>query len=237
MDAKSVYNLRVRYENEGLAALYDRPRPPRSRRLDEAQLKQLKEHLIARTAAKTADAVKYVKEEFGVTYATCGMSNLLNDLGFPFRKPKPLPRLAAEAKQREFIERHGQLKANRGDREVLFYMDAVHPEHQAQPAREWFHESVQPATLATTGRQRMNVIGAIGLADGTLVAMDQKETVNGESIAAFFRTMHEQLHERYDRVHVVLDNAGYHHAKTVKEAVRDLKGWLQLECLPAYAPS
>lgn len=236
MDEKSVYNLRTRYEKEGLAALDDRPKPPRGRRLNEEQLAQLRAHLIANPPAKTADAVKYVKEAFGVDYANRGMSDVLNALGFRFRKPKPLPRVADEEAQRECIAQLARIKAGLGEREALFYMDAVHPEHQAQPACAWFHESVQPATLATTGRQRMNVIGAIDVADGTLIATDQKATVKGESIAAFFRTMHERLRERYTRVYVVLDNAGYHRGKTVKKAVRELKGWLQLEYLPAYAP-
>lgn len=84
MDEKSVYNLRVRYENEGLAALDDRPRAPRSRRLNETQLAQLKEHLIANPPTKTAHVVEYVKQTFGVAYSPRGMAKLLGALGFRF---------------------------------------------------------------------------------------------------------------------------------------------------------
>ena len=235
IDAKTIYNLRVRFEGERLDALNDRPRPPRTRRLSEAQLKKLDEHINANPPSKAAEIVDHVKKTFGIEYSVRGMSKLMRDRGHEWRKPESLPRVADEEAQWKHIASYQWMKLVLEPRHGIFHMDAVHPEHQLRPARAWFHKDAKPAVPCTTGRKRLNVIGALNVADGAFVS-EVVPSVNGKSVADFFRKMHEALSDRYDRVIVVLDNASAHYAHEVKEAMKELKDWLVLRFLPAYAP-
>ena len=88
IDAKTIYNLRVRFEGERLDALNDRPRPPRTRRLSEAQLKKLDEHINANPPSKAAEIVDHVKKTFGIEYSVRGMSKLMRDRGHEWRKAR-----------------------------------------------------------------------------------------------------------------------------------------------------
>ena len=235
IDLKTIYNLRARFEDERIDALNDRVRPPRKRRLNEEQLKELEEHLIANPPPTVAEVVARVKETYGVKYSTGGMTKLLKARGFGWRMPESRPRVADETAQREYIQSYECLKGSLEERQAILHMDAVHPQHQMNPAHSWFHKDGTPAVPCTTGRRRVNVIGALNVADGCLVSEEVK-TVNGETVSSFFRKMHAELSDRYDKVHVVLDNARYHYAPEVKKLVEeDLGGWLELHYLPTYA--
>ncbi|EGU36722.1 hypothetical protein VII00023_01190 [Vibrio ichthyoenteri ATCC 700023] len=93
----------------------------------------------------------------------------------------------------------------------------------------------QDKSVETTGsRSRLNLIGTLNLADigGTII--NDYETINSESIVRFFC----QIRERYllsNKLHIILDGAGYHRSDLVKDAACVLN--VELYYLPPYSPN
>lgn len=66
-----------------------------------------------------------------------GCLKLLHRMGFEYRKPKALPRVADEGAQRDFIAFYEGLLNNLPADETVYFADAVHPEYQRRPAFGW----------------------------------------------------------------------------------------------------
>ena len=62
---------------------------------------------------------------------------MLGRLGFEYRKPRALPRVADEDKQAEFIALYQDLMTKLPADEAVYFADATHPEHQTKPAFGW----------------------------------------------------------------------------------------------------
>ena len=88
---------------------------------------------------------------------------MLGRLGFQYRKPRALPRVADEDKQAEFIAFYQDLMTKLPADEAVYFADAVHPEHQTKPAFGWVRKGSNPAVKTTAGRGRVNIHGAVCL--------------------------------------------------------------------------
>jgi len=84
-------------------------------------------------------------------------------LGFEYRKPKALPRVADVEKQAAFIAFYENLLNNLPADEAVYFSDAVHPEYQSKPSYGWARKGSNPAIQTTSGRGRVNIHGALNL--------------------------------------------------------------------------
>ena len=171
-------------------------------RMTVAQEAVLIAWLEGRVCRSVAEVRAYILAEFGIHYAHSGCVKLLRRLGFEYRKPRAVPRVADPEDQAAFIAFYtGLIKYLQPD-EAVYFADAVHPEHQSKPASEafpekvdrlfrfgnakkscgWFKKGSNPAVNTTSGRGRVNVHAALNLEnfDTPFVAPD---TVNGVSAA------------------------------------------------------
>jgi transposase len=103
----------------------------------------------------------HITAEFSLQYSHSGCLKLLRRLGFEYRRPKALPHVADEARQREFIALYENLMNNLPANEAVYFADAVHPEHQTKPAFGWVRKGSNPAVKTTAGRGRVNIHGAL----------------------------------------------------------------------------
>ena len=55
-------------------------------------------------------------------------------LHFTYKKTTAVPRKADPVKQKEFVEKYGQLKAQKGKEDKILFMDGTHPQHNSMPA-------------------------------------------------------------------------------------------------------
>src|SRR5208337_4871837 len=78
---------------------------------------------------------------------------------------------------------HEDLRNSLGPDETVVYVDAVHPTHQAKPAGRWLPRGQRCALPATSGRDRLNLHGAIDLETGQTRIMDV-QTVDAASTIA-----------------------------------------------------
>ena len=164
------------------------------------------------------------------------MIALLHRLGLEYRKPEVIPRQADEEKQQEFIAgyENEKLLNSIGPDEAVMFADAVHPTHAARPVGCWAPKGDKLAVEQTSGRQRLNIHGAINLETGQ-TRMIEVETVNAASTITLLEAI-EALYPLLVLIHVFLDNASYHHGKLVREWLARPGCRIKLHFIPSYCP-
>ena len=113
--------------------------------------------------------------------------------------------------------------------------DAVHPTHAVRPVGCWAPKEVRVAVEQSSGRDRLNVHGAIDLETGRTVSMRDVLTVDAMSTIMVLMAI-EAMHPGKRLVHLFLDNARYHHAKLVQAWLARPGCRIKLHFVPAYCP-
>ena len=134
-------------------------------RMSPDQEAALCDWLDGRFCRSTVEIREHISKEFGLRYAHSGCIKLLARLGYEYRKPKGLPRVASAEKQAEFIALYERLLNGLGADEAVYFADAVHPEYQTKPSYGWVKAGSNPAVTPTAGRGRVNIHGALNLVD------------------------------------------------------------------------
>ena len=186
--------------------------------LSPLQIDELRAWATETLPTSTTEIGQFTLERFGLGYTRSGLIKLMNRIGFDWKKPESVPGKIDVETQQKFIDAHEDLRNALGPDETVVYVDAVHPTHQAKPAGRWLPRGQRCALPAASGRDRLNLHGAIDLETGQTRIMDV-QTVDAASTIALFEAL-ERSHSTMSRIHVFLDNARYHHAKVVQ-------GWLQ----------
>lgn len=203
--------------------------------LSEAQQEKLAAWVRAALPRSTRQVGAWIESEFGVGYdSRSGLVALLHRLGLEYRKPEVIPRHLDEDKQREFISLYDNLMNSLSPDQAVLFVDAVHPTHAARPAGCWAAKNEKLAIEQTTGRQRLNIHGAIDLETGQ-TKMIEAETVDAASTIKLLEAL-EALYSTTAQIHVFLDNARYHHAKIVKEWLSQPGRRIALHFVPSYCP-
>src|ERR1035437_6866687 len=120
-----------------------------------------------------------------------------------------------EEKQKAFIANYEKVLNSLPDDEAVLFADAVHPTHAARPAGCWAPSQENLAIEQTSGRQRINIHGAVDLETGQ-TRMIEVETVDAASTIRLLESI-EAFYPMLVLIHIFLDNARYHHAKIVRE--------------------
>jgi len=184
--------------------------------LSAAQEDALKAFVGATLPRSTRQVGAWIAQEFGLVYESrSGLIALLHRLGLEYHKPNVIARKLDVAKQKAFIESHDKLLNSLGNDEAVLFVDAVHPTHAARPVGCWAPKQEKLAIEQTSGRERINIHGAINLETGQTRMIDV-ETVNAASTITLLEAI-ETLYPMLALIHVFLDNARYHHAKLVQE--------------------
>lgn len=89
------------------------------------------------------------------------MNAWLTEHGFVYKRPQKIPGKLNPEEQQRFIEKYEQLKDSLKESEEIYFIDAVHPEHQSQAVCRWIRKGEQK-TLQTSGKQlRLHFAGAL----------------------------------------------------------------------------
>ncbi|MCP4245018.1 MAG: IS630 family transposase [bacterium] len=177
----------------------------------------------------------WIEREFGIVYQSrSGLIALLHRLGMEHRKPQAVSSKLDEAKQKAFIEAYEALLNGLGDDEAVMFADAVHPTHAARPMGCWAPKETKVAIDQTSGRQRLNIHGAIDLETGK-TRMLEVVTVDAMSTIALLKAI-EALFPTRRLIHVFADQAKYHHAKKVREWLAQPGRRIKLRLIPSYCP-
>ena len=109
---------------------------------------------------------------------------LLHRLGFVYKK-------ANAELQRAYIEMLEKVLENRGKNDPHCYLDGVHPQHNTQLAYGWIKKGEEKIIKANSGRQRININGALNV-DNLDVVIREDDTINTQSTLKLFETIEKK---------------------------------------------
>ena len=234
LDDDTIRTWHNHYRSGGLDELTLFDWHGRAGHLSAAQETELTAHLADRVYRDTGEIAAYIRARFDVAYSHSGAIKLMHRLGFAYKRPASLPAQADEAKQAAFIAHYEKLLRNLAADETVYFIDAVHPEYQSRPAHGWVKKGQKVALRRTSGRQRINLRGALDLAtfDCPLIEADR---INAASTIALLTKIEARNPDKRCN-HVIMDNARYHHAVLVKQWLDRPDCRIKPHFLPAYAP-
>jgi transposase len=235
VDESTVRGWHKLYEESGITGLINFEYNGRDYRLNEAQIEQLKAWISETLPRSAREIGEWIEKKFDIVYKSrYSLSKLLRKIGIVYRKPETISRKADPKKQKEFIDKYENMMNSASDDETIVFADAVHPTHAVRPAGCWAPKEVKVAVEQTSGRQRLNIHGAVDLESGKTCMLDV-ETVNAVSTIALLIAI-ENMFPRKRIIHVFLDNARYHHARLVNEWLAQRGRRIKLHFIPAYCP-
>lgn len=202
--------------------------------LNEAQTQCLTLHLEENLYHHNHQIVSYIKETFGVNFTVSGLHKWLHRNGFTYKKPKGRPHKIDVQKQDAFIKEYETLKQTAVSDEPILFMDSVHPTQATKISYGWIKKGKEKEVKTTASRTRVNIVGAIQLENLSETVSEQYKTINGESIIHFMNKLREQFSIE-KRLHLIMDQAGYHKSKSVQEEANKLN--INLVYLPPYSPN
>lgn len=206
-----------------------------SSRLTLTQETELVSWVSANLPRSTRLIGAYIEKQFDVVYESrSGLVALLHRLGLAYSKPETIGRKLCVEEQREFVTAYEKLLNGLGKDETVLFVDAVHPTHAARPVGCWGPNGQGLAIEQTSGRQRLNVHGAVNLETGDTRMIDV-EIVNAASTIRLLQSI-EAMYPLAALIHVFLDNARYHHAALVQQWLSEPGRRIQLHFIPKYCP-
>ena len=223
------------FQKQGLDGLLEFRYAGGQTRLTVVQERQLKVFLNINTQRTALAVAKYIQNEYATSFSLIGVTKLLHRLGFSFKKPKIVPGKADADSQVAFLKTYRGIKADLGENDAVYFADATHPEHNTKPSYGWILKGKDNDKFVktNTGRERLNLNGALSLKDKTAVVLEE-ETVNSGSTIRLFKKLAGK--QPVGKIHLILDNARYHHSKIVKEWLKKHRRF-KLHFLPPYSPN
>ncbi len=201
-------------------------------KLDSVQLGRLSRELTERLYTTCEQVCAWVLEQFGVRYTAEGMARLLHRSGFVYKKTKQVPCRADRGAQEDFLEEPEDLLEEPDA--AIYYLDGVHPTHNTRSLHGWIPRGTDHELPTASGRDRVNINGALNAMDPTEVIVEITERVNSESTRALYQKIVEANPDK-KTVHVICDNAKYYRNKELKRWVEGTKT-VQV-FLPPYSPN
>jgi transposase len=202
-------------------------------KLTDRETRELIDHLQTVTYLYVKDICQYVWLTYRKKYSISGMTKWLHTHDFCYKKPHAVPAKADREKQKKFIQHYLRLKKKAGEKEPIYFVDGVHPQHQTQLTYGWILKGVRKE-IATTGQQkRLNFIGGICL-NGHRFSYRQVDKVDAANICDFLWQLRKTNPGKYV-VHVILDNARPHRNNEVYDFAKELG--IKLHYLPPYSPN
>jgi transposase len=234
LDDDTVRGWHRAYQKDGLEGLRHFGHEGSDCRLTEEQQTAVKAFVTKRLPRSTNVIGAWLRKKFGVEYSHSGLITLLHRLGFEYRKPCKIPRQLDEARQQAFIDHYEKLLNSLDPGEAVVFIDAVHPTHQVRAAACWAPKGTQVGVEQTTGRQSLNIHGALNLETGQTQMLAVAKVTAMSSIDLL--KVVEAAHPAMRRIHVFLDNATYHHALIVRDWVSRPGAKCVLHFFPSYCP-
>ena len=201
---------------------------------DAQQLQELDQHLRETLYPTAAEVAGYIQERRGAFYTCSGMTALLHRLDYVYKKATLEPgKHPAPEDQQAFVERYEQLKADKAQDDVIYFLDAVHPQHNPIMGYGWIKRGQEQTIPSNTGRKRLNINGAINIA-ALSAEMRFDDTINATSTIALFQQL-EAANPTAPRIIVIGDNARYYKAKLVSAYLENSR--IEFVSLPPYCPN
>src|ERR1700678_3984586 len=196
------------FEQEGVEGLSRFEMGGSAGKMSAEQCDALKAWVGTSLPRSTRQVGCWIAKEFGLVYESrSGLIALLHRLGLEYHQPEVISRKLDPKTQKAFIASYENLMNSMGDDEVAVLVDAVHPPHAARAVGCWAPTKQKLAIEQTSGRDRINIHGAIDLESGQ-TRMIEAESIDAKSTIGLLEAL-EALYPFMVCIHVFLDNASY----------------------------
>jgi transposase len=236
IDDSSVYRYVNHYQSEGIEKYLQRHHKGYWGQLSSTQLSALRTELNRHLYTDSKMIIEWVSREFAIDYTPTGMTTLLNRIGFSYKQTKQVPCEANIEKQVDFLSQmQEKLSAVKEDtKSVAYFLDAVHPTHNNRSTHAWIETGKEREQLTVSGRDRVNINGALNAHDPTDVIIVEADRINAQATQQLYVKL-LQANPNVDYIFTFSDNARYYHNKELKEWLKD-KPIIQI-FLPPYSPN
>jgi len=157
LDDDTVRIYRNQYLNHGAESLLTDGNKGTTSNLTDEQITLLNKHLSENTYADSKGIVDWISNEFSVKYTSSGIAALLKRMGFVYKKPVLTPCKADPEKQEKFVKEYIALKENLEEHDAIYFMDGVHPQHNATANYGWIKKGETKYLRSNNGRKRTKI--------------------------------------------------------------------------------
>lgn len=186
------------------------------------------------TFSDTKPIISYIKTRFNIVYSASGIRKLLERLGFSYKEKVALPSKLDTAKQEEFVKQYERIESTLTDKCAVFFMDAVHPQHNTHTLKAWLRKGKPSFVLTNSGRNRLNINGLYNPYTQD-VTVTYHKTINAQATIELFEKL-KQKYPKYQNLYVFADNAKYYVSTVLKDYL--IKNpIIKLIHLPTYSPN
>ena len=233
LDDDTIRKYRNQYLAQGAKSLLSDNNKGSQPYLSTGQLDKLDKHLQENVYTDSKGIREWIRQNFNVKYTTSGVLALLKRMGFVYKKPVLAPCKANVEKQEGFVEGYRELKKNLSEEDQIYFVDGVHPQHNSIAGYGWIKRGETKHLKTNNGRQRVNINGAINLETKQVIYVED-DRINAQTMIALLLKILKTQKE--GKIHIILDNAKYYHAKVVKEFL-EKNPKIQFHFLPPYSPN
>jgi transposase len=235
LDDDTIRTWHRLYQEDGIEGLASFGYEGSACRLTAEQRDRLTAWITAALPRTSREIGAWIAREYGLEYeGRSGLIALLHRLGMEHRKPTAISRKLDPAKQAVFIRNYEALLNQLPADEAVMFADAVHPTYAVRAVGCWAPKDIPVAITQSSGRQRLNIHGAIDLETGNTRMLDVL-VVNAASTIMLLMAI-EAMYPGKRLIHVFLDNARYHHAKLVQQWLARPECRIRLHFIPSYCP-
>jgi transposase len=234
IDEDTVSNWFKRFKiSHNTAAFLGDDYLPYQGKLNYQQTERVKHYVNENNIIDSKQIIEYIKEQFGITYSTSGIQYLMKALGFAYKQLTLFPSKADIEKQKQFEEQYHAFRERLNEKEVLLFLDGVHPQHNTRASKAWIATGSVKYLKTNTGRARLNLNGVYN-PENQEVIIREDETINAESNIRLFEAI-EEHYENAECIYVIADNARYNRSNRLKEYLKDSR--IKMIYLPPYSPN
>jgi transposase len=168
-----------------------------------------------------------------VLYTPEGVVDLLNRIGFTYKKTKAVPCESSVEKQESFVSELSEIIASMDETSVIYYADGVHPTHNSRSTYAWIEKGQEMEQPTVSGRDRVNINGLLKAKDVTDIIAHDCESINAESTEALYQEALDR-HPNAKCIYIISDNAKYYRNKSLLQWIEETK--IRQKYLPPYSP-
>lgn len=220
------------YKREGFGALCQYNYGTNKSELDPYSTSILKS-FTERPPMSSGEAKARIETMTGISRSPTQVRTFMKRNGLKYLKAGHVPAKADTAKQKEWVREtlDPAIKQSQKGECYLFFMDASHFILQPFICALWCISRL--FIKASSGRNRINVLGAVDAISKEVITLCNTTYINAQTIVDFLTLIKERYADK--PVKIVLDNARYQHCKLVQGTAKDLG--IELLFLPSYSPN
>ncbi len=237
IDASTIYRYGKSYQEKGLDEYLKTGFEGYWGRLSCEQMSVLRAELKSRLYTTSKEVCDFIQIAFNITYTEDGVVKLLHRIGFSYKQTKQVPCECNTEKQEAFVKELMELVSHvesSGGKEAIYFTDGVHPSHNTRSSNGWIEVGCEFEQKTVSGRDRVNINGAINALAVDEVKVVVCESVNAQSTKGLYQKIMDE-NPQLEVIHIVSDNARYYRNAELGEWIN--KTPIRQIFLPAYSPN